>query len=163
MSKKSKKHQQAITTEVAEQQERKKLLRQLAIMKRLPNDFRDIDPGSIDWENFADITNRRKEITDWVNGPIVYFGELNEHEKIILGRPNKLIRFQLVDAMLDKTNWRNTMDYAEHIKASWIYLPDEEGPVVEALNVLFSRFGYNVRARGPVKSERTGQLIGVVH
>jgi len=162
---KSKKQQQAIATEVTEQQERRTLLRQIALMKRLPNDFRDIDPGSPDWENFADITDRRKEMTAWSNGPVIYFAELNEGEKMILGRPNKLIHYdgRFGNESDGRQNWQPIINTANFVdKASWLYLPDEEGPVIEALNVLFSRFGYSIRARGPVLSERTGKLIGVV-
>lgn len=162
MAKKKSKRQQAIATEVTEQQERRRLLRQIALMKRLPNDFRDIDPGSTDWENFADITGRRKEMTDWSNGPVVYFGELNEGEKMLLGGPNELIRITDYN-FLGASNWVAVITFTEAVKASWLYLPDEEGPVVEALNVVFSRFGYNVRARGQVMSERTGYPIDVVH
>lgn len=166
MSKKSKKHQQAIATATIEQQERRKLLRQIRTLKRLPDDFRDIDPGSNDWEAFADITGRRKEMTDWSNGPVIYFGALNKFEKMILGRPNRLIK---VIGCLGRDNGLTTMNHfeiiqlAERQRASWLYLPDEVGTVIDALNVLFSRFGYNVRARGQVKSERTGKPIGVVH
>jgi len=160
---KGKKQQLAIATEVTEQQERKRLLRQIAILKRLPNDFRDIDPGSNAWEAFADITNRRKEMTDWSNGPVIYFGELNKGEEMILGRPNRLIKVIGVNhSGLTELNHIEIFQLTKRTEASWLYLPDEESSVIEALNVLFSRFGYNVRARGPVKSERTGKLIGVV-
>ncbi len=157
---KSKNQQIVIATEVSEQQERRKLLRQIAIMKRLPNDFRDIDPGSTDWENFADITDRREEMTAWSNGIVIHFAKLNEHEKMVLSRPNKLL---LYDCCLDD-DWQHVINTANLVdKASWLYLPDEAKPVIAALNVLFSRFGYNIRARGQVLSERTGQPIGVVH
>ena len=161
--KRPKKHPQlAIATEAVEQQQRLSLKRQIAILRRLPKDFRDIDVGSRDWEAFADITGRRAEMEAWSRGPVVYFGELNKHEKMILGSPNKLVAITNFN-FLGSSNWVAVITQAEHMKASWIYLPDEELPIITALNILFSRLGMNIRAKGQLMSEHTGRPVGVVY
>ena len=87
---KSKREQTEIAEAVSVQQQRQKLQRQIVLMKRLPNDFRDITLGT-EWEAFADITGRRKEMNDWWNGPIMCIGVLSKSEEMILGSPNRLI------------------------------------------------------------------------
>jgi len=158
----SKKKQEKIAEEVTEQQQKQDLLRQIRLLKRLPNDFRDIDPGSPDWEAFADITGKREEMTKWYRGPVLYFGKLNKEERMILEHPNILICIAR-HKKFTVESWKDVIPVAVRIEASWIYLPDEETQVIEALNIIFSRFGFNIRARGPVMSERSGQRIGVVH
>jgi len=151
--------QTEIATEATQQQEHLKLKHQIATLKRLPKDFRDITLGT-EWEAFADITGRRKEMEDWYHGPIVYFGELNEHEKMILGSPNKLIH---CDCHFDD-DWQHIINTVNLVdKASWIYLPEEEAKVISALNILFSRFGSNIRAKGQLMSEHSGHPVGVVY
>lgn len=152
------KEQAEIAEAATQQQQRKKLQRQIATMKRLPKDFRDITLGT-NWEAFATITGRRKEMDKWYHGPIVYFGELNESERNILGSPNKLIHY---DCRLDD-DWQHIINTANFVeKASWIYLPNEESTTIDALNVLFSRFGFNIRAKGQLISEYSGKPVGVV-
>ena len=165
--------QAQIATEVSQQQQRLELRRQISLMKKLPKDFRDITLGT-EWEAFADITGRRKEMDDWYHGPVLHLAPLNEHEKMILGSPNKLIAAKELapiaeyyrkdwDEKLSTWNWISIIQSAEEAKCSWIYLPDEELPVITALNVLFSRFGYNIRAKGQLISEYSGKPVGVVH
>lgn len=151
--------QKVIAEESVAHQQRFRLKQQIATLKRLPKDFRDITLGT-DWEAFATITGRRKEMDDWSNGPIVYLAPLNKSEESILGSPNKLIHY---DCRLDD-DWQHIINTANVVdKASWIYLPDEESVVIEALNVLFSRFGFNIRAKGRLMSEYTGKAVGVVY
>lgn len=166
--------QAEIAEAVTQQQQRQKLKREIATLKRLPKDFRDITLGT-DWEAFADITGRRKEMKKWWNGPILCVGKLSKSEEDILSSPNqllgvkeltKLTQTELeVGAVLKLTteNWIKVIQLAETLGCSWIYLPDEELPIVTALNVLFSRFGANIRAKGQLISEHTGKPVGVVH
>lgn len=177
-----KREQQAIAEEASQQQQRLKLRQQISLMKRLPDDFRDITDGK-DWEAFANITGRRKEMEKWYHGPVLYLAPLNESERSILGNPNKLIAIKTevttwedgcsskvlfataatAGATFDSKTWHNILSWAEKNKVSWIYLPDEESQVITALNVLFSRFGLNVRARGRLMSEMSGKPVGVVY
>lgn len=172
---KSKKHEQAeVATEASQQQQRLSLRRQIILLKKLPKDFRDITLGT-DWEAFADITGRRKEMNDWWNGPILCIGILSKSEESILGSPNRLIGAKELtkltqteletDSVLKLTpeNWIKVVQLAEEMGCSWIYLPDEELPIITALNVLFSRFGFNIRAKGQLISEHTGKPVGVVY
>lgn len=172
---KSKKHEQAVIAKAAtEQQQRIRLKRQIATMKRLPKDFRDITLGT-DWEAFADITGRRKEMDAWWNGPILLLAPISDSERMILGSPNELwLAKELTKltqtevevsgvAKLTKENWIEVLQLAEDRGCSWIYLPDEELPTITALNVLFSRLGFNIRAKGQLISEHTGKPVGVVH
>ncbi len=161
---KSRVQQQAIAEETTEQQQRLKLTRQIALMKRLPKDFRDITLGT-DWEAFADITGRRKEMDAWYYGPVLYLAPLNESEKMILGSPNKLVPYWAsgLKVELSPENWIGIIKHAEDIDCSWIYLPDEETLVIEAFNTLFSRFGSKLRAKGRLMSAMTGKPVGVVH
>lgn len=159
MSKKQK--QRKIVTQVADGESVRALKRKIKLLKRLPKDFRDLDPGSRDWEAFADITDRRKEMEDWANGPTLCLKEPNTAEKMIL--ENIVWHINLDDILDMNTNWYTVIEHACILKCSWIYLPDETFDVVAALNVILSRFGYNCRVRGQIKSERSGKPIGVVH
>lgn len=175
--------QQVIAEEASTSQERRKLQRQISTLKRLPTDFRDITAGTGDWEAFATITGRRKEMEAWDNGPIVYLAPLNKHEEMILGSQNKLMAIRTesttweggksskvafataatVGATFNLVNWHNILSWAEKNLVSWIYLPDEETEVIDALNILFSRFGYNVRIKKRLMSEHTGKPVGVTY
>lgn len=159
---KSKKHeQQAIAEEAVSSQTRMKLKRQIATLKRLPKDFRDIIAGTNDWEAFATITGRRKEMEAWDNGPILYFGELNASEKSILGSQSPLVAIERHKTLTAKS-WKDVLVVAIAIEASWLYLPDEGTKIITALNILFSRFEFNIRAKGQLLSEHTGKPVGVV-
>ncbi|KKN28903.1 hypothetical protein LCGC14_0849560 [marine sediment metagenome] len=164
--KRSTKRQTIIATEVMEQQEHRKLKKALQLLKRLPKDFRDMSPGSPDWEAFADISGRRVEMTEWSRGPVIYFGELNKLEKMVLGDPNPLhqvIGRSSLGNTFTKLNWIEIINLAERIIASWIYLPNEEGTVIDALNLLLSRFDYKVRIKRQIKSEMSGKAIGTTY
>lgn len=159
-SKPKKREQQVIAEEAMVSQERRKLKQSISTLKRLPRDFRDIIAGTGDWEAFATITGRRQEMEDWDNGPIVHLALLNKHEEMILGSQNKLIYYA---CHLESNTWQSIINQANFVeKASWIYLPDEESKIITALNKLFSRFGYNVRAKGRLLSEHSGKPVGVV-
>lgn len=172
---KKRKPQEEVAEEATQQQQRLKLQWAIATMRRLPKDFRDIDPGSKDWEDFANITGRRDEMTRWSNGPVLHLAPLNSGEKMILGGPNVLrpvselvlanqSRIQVGSLEeLTPENWIDVIQHAEMSGCSLIYLPDETLKVIVALNMLLSRFGFNVRVRGQVMSERTGKPIGIVH
>lgn len=179
VKKKPKKHvQQQIAEEAMTTQARGKLKQQISTLKRLPKDFRDITAGTRDWEAFATITGRRKEMEVWDNGPILFLSPLNESEEGILGSQNKLVfagglsrlvegefEYENVEGelKLEQYNWMLIIRDAEEAGCSWIYLPDEVTEVISALNVLFSHFGYNVRAKGRLMSERSGKPVGVVY
>jgi len=174
--------QTAIAAEVTEQQLRLKLRRQIALLKKLPEDFRDITLGT-EWEAFAEATGRQKEMNDWWNGPVLILAPLNQSEKSILGSPNKLLPIitatvrglqsvtvnvlsatvATANAQFNGSTWHCVLSWAAENNASWIYLPDEELPIITALNILFSRFGLNIRAKGQLISEHTGQPVGVVY
>lgn len=158
----NKQKQETIAKEVFEQQERIKLKKMIRLLERVPTDFRDIDVGSPDWEAFADATNRRKEMTDWANGLTICLEEPNKHEKMVLNEyfiPNLQCNFSHFRAI----NWFELLFTCQNRKASWLYLPEEEGTVIHALNVFVSRAGTCYRIKGSILSERTGKRIGVVH
>lgn len=160
MTKRSKK-QEVIAEEAMEQQERQALLRQIRLLKRLPKDFRDLDPGSPDWEAFANVTGRRKEMEAWSGGPILCLAPLNKAEALVF-RGEKVIDGTTYGEVWEK-NFFRFLGYTEALEVSWLYLPDEETPVITALNLLLSRFGAGFRVKGQLLSERTGHPIGVVH
>ena len=158
---KHKKQQQKITIEAVEQQTVRSLKRQIKLLKRLPNDFRDISPGSSDWEAFAEATGRRKEMEKWAAGPVLCLKEPNAAEKMVLVNVN-VIGDRFTNTSLAFSDWC-VINIAVDNGYSWIYLPDEEPQVIAALNVILSRFEYNCRVRGQILSERTGKPIGLVH
>ena len=153
---------------VVEQQTVRELRQAVKLLKRLPKDFRDIEIGSRDWEAFAKVTDRRKEMEKWSSGPVLCLQEPNKAEEIILGKENiTLFRSRHAPdwpSTRFEKEWATIIYSAEFSRnCSWIYLPDEEPKVIAALNILLSRFEYNVRVRGQILSERTGRPIGIVH
>jgi hypothetical protein len=166
---KKKKDQKAIAEEVAQQITARKLRKLIKLLKRLPRDFRDIDPGSSDWEAFADATDRRKEMEAWSNGPVLCLEEPNEQEKRILGKIEMSTISKTVTGPTIKLtafsaiNWCELFFLAQKNRVSWIYLPDEHGDFIKALNMVLSRMGACYRAKGQLLSERTGKPLGVVH
>ncbi len=155
--KKKREQQQKIAEEVTAQKERRELKRQIALLKRLPKDFRDLDPGSPDWEAFAEITARRKEMEAWAAGPMYVFRPFNSHEAMVF--KNEVIQ----SVLLWPLEGFKVLQAMSFCKASWLYLPDEELKVIIALNLVLSRCGVNFRARGQLLSERSGKPIGIVH
>ena len=163
MAKKHMKHHMSIVRELEEDEGhrlRRKLKKQIALLRRLPKDFRDMSPGSPDWEAFADITGRRKEMEAWSSGPVLCLAEPNKEELLVLGKEN--VRLFVGEWNFTK-DWYGLLQAAKQQNYSWLYLPEEELIVITSLNVLLSRFEYNVRARGQIMSERTNKPIGVIH
>lgn len=177
----NKQEQQEIAVEATTQERRRSLRQQISTLNRLPDDFRDILPGSTDWESFATITGRRKEMEKWDNGLIFILQPLNDLEMKVLGHGDNIRTIKTVSkeslvqasvhaslastpcAYFSADTWHSIVTLAEQNKVSWIYLPNEEAPVIAALNIVLSRFGYNVRVKGQLLSERTGKPIGVMH
>lgn len=150
---------------IAEESTTQRLKHQISRLRQLPEDFRDIAPGTKDWEDFAEITGRRKEMEAWCAGPALCLAPLSSSEERVLSSPNELREFKGPGALecLSEENWAEVMQFAENTMCSWIYLPNESRGFVNALNVLLSRFGYNVRAKPQLMSERTGKPLGVVY
>jgi len=163
MAKKHMKHHMSIVHELEEDEGhrlRRKLKKQIALLRRLPKDFRDMSPGSPDWEAFADITGRRKEMEAWSSGPVLYVGKLNKEEELHFRDQRKVVQ---AEAAWTPTCWTGLLELADRCAFSWLYLPAEEPEFIDALNRILSRFGYSVRAMGQIMSERTNKPIGVVH
>ena len=164
----SKKKQTEIAKEVLEQQEIRRLRKELKLLTRLPNDFRDIDPGSPDWEAFADITKRRREMEDWSNGLVLCLEEPNEQEKRILGEVQLTTacswhNLSTAQGAYTCWDWFTLLGLAQENNASFIYLPEEDGELVKALNLFCSRIGACFRIKGQLLSPHSGKPLGVVH
>lgn len=154
--------QRKVAEEVAQQQQIRNLKRKIALLKRLPKDFRDLVPGTIEWEALADASDRRKEMEAWAAGPVLCVGTLVDEDRRFFERAGHEIGYT-TSMGLSHESWIPLVQAAGNGKYSWMYLPDEDKVFVSALNVLLSRFGYNVRARGQLMSERSGKPLGVVH
>jgi len=139
---------------------------QIKLLKRTPTDFRDMEVGGANWEKFADVTGRRKEMEVWADGLVLCLKEPNLAESMVLG--TKRIRtFYYHDAYSnngwDKQGWQTIIATCVKQEVSWLYLPEENPKVVVALNILLSRFGYTFRAMSILLSEHNGKPLGVVH
>lgn len=148
---------------IAEVASKQQLKRDILLLKRLPRDFRDIDPGSKSWEAFGRITGRCEEMDAWERGTVLCLVQPSEAETRVLG---PALYVYPVPTKLDQGNWLPIIEAGNNkhmLNCSWIYLPEEEHKVIVALNILLSRFEYNIRAKGQILSERTGHPIGIVY
>jgi len=141
--------------------EREKLRAQVATLKRLPRDFRDLDPGGADWEAFAEATGRRGEMDKWLHGPVLTLEPLSEGERRFFA--DNRVYYSREWTVFERENWVDVLQQAESTGCSWVYLPREERNTIAALNVLLSRFEYNFRVRGQIRSAHTGHPVGVVY
>lgn len=160
MPKNKKAKQTRIAEEVTDQEIIRKLRRQIKLMHQMPKDFRDLSPGSPKWEAFAETTGRRHEMELWSNGPVLCIEEPNELERRILG---EIYQANTISwSAYGPITWLKLFTLAQEQFVSWIYLPNEEGGFIQALNQVCSRMGTCFRIKGQLLSERTGKPLGVV-
>ena len=155
---KDKKKQLQIAAEVIEAEQLRRLRSDIKFLRRMPKDFRDITTGLVDWERFAAVTNRQEEMTKWSRGLVLCLEEPNDLEKRVLGK----IRIFSQKIVLPR-DWLLLFRIAEADCVSYIYLPNEEGEFIQALNIVLSRMGANFRIKGQLLSAHSGKPLGVIH
>lgn len=146
--------------EIAEAALIQQLRRDIAFLNRTPNDFRDLVPGSVEWEHYANLTKRRKEMEDWSSGPMAYIHQLTDKERYYY----RGVTF--VDCTWftwEPGNFEILCTRMRSGNISWLYLPEEDMSLVWALNTLFSRMKAPFRAKGQPMSESTGKPAGIVY
>ncbi len=150
------KAQQEQTEVLAEELQVAHLRKQLAILKRLPKNFRDIEIGSSGWQSFAEIMGPEKkaEMLEWAKGGVLCLAPLNELERKVLTVFGEISRLPL------PTTLEFILSMARGRDVSFIYASEWPKHVIVAMNWLASQYEWNFRFKGQLMSGR-GMPLGI--
>jgi len=118
---------------------------QINALKRLPNDFRDIVPGTVPWTEYATLMpNSVAAMQTWLYGPVIYI-EIAEKEKLILGRHRLYYQSALKEPPTKLEDFWELFEEAELKDASHVYIRGLRGGVVRGVNQLLSQCNASFR------------------
>lgn len=138
----------------------KALRKQLDILQKLPDDFRNIIPGTQQWMDFYEhIPERRETMDAWLQGTVIHCGPISQTEKHILGNKRTYIYHhntlekESVEDMWDLILEANMLGY------TLMYLRELPGGVVRALNTLCSHAQLNIRLHSALTNQNGLKLF----
>lgn len=142
--------------EMIEELEVARLRKQLATLKKLPDDFRDMAVMSSGWQSFAEIMGPEKktEMLKWAKGGVLCLAPINDLERRVLAGHGELHEYN--DLLRLEYIIRDAYGY----EASFIYASDWPKHVIVSLNWLASHFGWNFRFLGQLRGEG-GHALGL--
>lgn len=144
------------------------LNRQIAVLKSMPKDYRDLDVNSRkmqDWLNTVTNPKSKQLMLDWIHGPILYLHPLTKIERQVLGA-GRLVRSHFVcldfddfdvsthfDARLHKCSFEEIvclinearLSQYEGQSISFVYIKNLTDVVFRGLNALASYSGMPFR------------------
>lgn len=143
-----------------------RLQKQLAILKKLPKDFRDMEVMSSGWQSFAEIMGPEKktEMLEWAKGGVLCLAPINDLERKVLAGHGKVLEYKVLysakDILLEPAFLEDILATAKSCKVSFIYALEWPKHVITSLNWLASHFGWNFRFLGQLKGEG-GHALGL--
>lgn len=127
-------------------------------LSRIPPDFRDIIPGSEDWQGLDQYggTDVRKHMWTWLHGPVLYAAPITEFEFKYFEAQAKGEIYAIVDPNtqedIDKDEICESLpaliewlEFANEENYSWFYVKGFNIGLVQAINKLCSQYNYTVR------------------
>lgn len=144
------------------------LKRQIAVLRSMPKNFRDLDVASRqmqDWLATVTDPESKQMMLDWIHGPILYLHPLTKIERTVLG-PDRLVRSYCCpldfddfdvsthfDARLHKCSFNEIVDLIDEARLSqfegrpisFIYIKNLTDVVFRGLNALASYSGMSFR------------------
>ncbi len=123
----------------------------------LPKSFRDIQPGSEDWELYRKhIPESREEMDRWLHGSLMVYGkELSPFEERMFRETHRAIKKCIVDpALVDDEAFETTLSTIKADDISFIYMKGWSSKMVMAVNYLASHFNWKFRAKQELTDEK---------
>ncbi len=143
---------------IVEELEVKRLRKQIALLKRMPKNFRDMPVQGEDWRGFAEIMGPEKkdEMLKWAKGGVLCLIPLNDLERKVLSVYGELHEFQRVGAFA----FEDVLAEALELNASFIYASEWPKHVVAGMDWLASYYEWNFRFKGQLLGEK-GHPLGI--
>lgn len=126
------------------------LQEQLRILKLLPGDFRDIEPSSPEWEQYATYMPETAEAMDkWIHGPVLCIGKpITPWEKTHLLKTHTNILVCSLDPNASNLDaLHSALQNAEAEGVSLVYMKGFPLSITRAINWLASFFKMRIRAK----------------
>lgn len=137
-----------------------KLKKQLARLKKLPKDFRDMEVMDKDWRDFAEIMGPKKkaEMLEWAKGGVLCVTPINELERKVLQGFGELHEYAYTYPKVMQLE--DLLPEALELNVSFIYVSAWPRVVISGLNWLASDYGWNFRFKGQLLGG-TGNPLGI--
>lgn len=168
MTKRKKRPSKAEQEVIAEDVQKSTLKRQIARLHQLPDDFRDIMPGTKAWRDYGEILGykKQKEMEAWLRAPVLLASPLDKaEEKYFAGTKLQLLPTNVLNTDHPEESFLGlaaVITIAEEKGCSHIYLPTFSRTDATALNRILSKCKSNVRVKSQLVDEQ-GNPVGVVY
>lgn len=138
------KSKQEQSQEIVEELQVAHLRKQLARLKKLPRDFRDMEVMSNDWRAFVEIMGPEKkaEMLKWAKGGVLCLAPPNELERKVL---NVFGELHEVDGVC---SLEVALSITRRGDISFIYASEWPKQVITATNWLATHYEWNFRFKG---------------
>lgn len=145
------------TQELIEELEVAELKKQIARLKKLPKNFRDMEVMSKDWRDFAGIMGPEKkaEMLEWAKGGVLCVAPINEMErKVLQGFGELTILCAPIPPLA------NILLQMKSQGLSFVYASSWPRVAISGLNWLASDYGWNFRFKGQLLGG-SGNPLGI--
>lgn len=126
-----------------------RLQEKIRILSHQPGDFRDLEPGSVDWNTYRDLIPQAHEGMDkWLTGPVMCYGlEPSEEELNILSQKHQKIgKMILHPQQIGIEEFIRTVTNLDATGYSYIYLRGFPPGFDAWINYIASFFKLKIRA-----------------
>jgi hypothetical protein len=135
------------------------LREKIRLLKSLPNNYKDSEIGSQQWQDFSFCSTlaKQKEMQDWAKGPILILEPLTPKEAGVF-EPRQLVMHPTTERAAVHWIFADFLyitNYAAKFKVSHIYVPQLAKGIVHGLNLLASMHDDSFRWQGKLIFERT--------
>ncbi len=138
-----------------------RLWKQIALLKRIPKDFRDMEVQGEDWRGFAEVMGSEKkvEMLKWAKGGVLCLEPINDLERKVL---------TVYGEIHELRELRNRPDFVleDVLQAmrinnySFVYASDWPKHVIVGMNWLAQHQGWKFRFKGQLLGDR-GYPLGI--
>ncbi len=144
--------------QIVDELETAQLRKQLALLKRVPKDFRDMEVQCEDWRGFAEVMGPEKktEMLKWAKGGVLCLAPINDLERKVLTVYGELHEFQRVGVFALEDVLAEVLE----LNASFIYASEWPKHVITSMNWLASHYGWGFRFKGQLLGEK-GHPLGI--
>ena len=130
------------------------LQRDIKILRKLPDDFRNLSPGSREWQEYERITGHTESMQNWLRGPVLILQPISKMEAKIWATSPPRKYFLHEQKIANVIDLFCVITEAEESECSFVFLPEVTRKVIDAVNALCREYGCNVRAEGKFTNEK---------
>ncbi len=141
--------------QIIEELEVARLRKQIARLKKLPKNFRDMEVMSNNWQDFAEIMGPKKknEMLHWAKGGVLCLAPLNNLERKVLTVYGELHEQGVLDL-------EAILAEALELNVSFVYVSEWPKPVIVSMNWLANHYSWNFRFKGQLMGG-SGNPLGI--